>query len=282
MNVRMWEHPATRRNLATLKRDGVLVVGPTEGDMACGEFGFGRMVEPPAIADAIEAALSGQSRALKGLHVLVTSGPTHEPLDPVRYLANRSSGKQGHAIAAAAARAGAEVTLVSGPVSIPDPAGVSTIHVETAAEMLSAVERALPANIAIFCAAVADWRPAETHEGKLKKGLNAPATLSLVANPDILASVAHRTTDRPALVIGFAAETADVLAYAQDKLAKKACDLIVANDVGAETGVMGGDLNKVHIVSKDAIDHWPKLTKDDVADRLIALVATKFAPGSRV
>jgi phosphopantothenoylcysteine decarboxylase / phosphopantothenate---cysteine ligase len=281
MNVRMWDHPATRRNIATLKQDGVMFVGPDEGEMACGEYGFGRMAEPPVIADAIEASFAPQARSLAGRHVLVTSGPTFEPLDPVRFIANRSSGKQGHAIAAAAARAGAKVTLVSGPVAIPDPAGVTTLHVETAREMLAAVEAALPADCAIFCAAVADWRPVAEHSDKLKKGIDAPSTLELVANPDILSTIAHQAQQRPPLVIGFAAETANVLGYAQDKLAKKACDLIVANDVGAETGVMGGDLNTVHIVSKDAIDHWPKLTKDDVAERLVALVATKFASGSR-
>jgi phosphopantothenoylcysteine decarboxylase/phosphopantothenate--cysteine ligase len=286
MNVRMWQHAATQRNIETLKGDGVLFVGPDEGEMACGEFGPGRMAEPSVIADAIEAALSQRmsllgSGSLIGRHVLVTSGPTHEAIDPVRYIANRSSGKQGHAIAAAAARAGARVTLVSGPVAIPDPQGVTTAHVETAAEMLRAVEAALPADIAVFCAAVADWR-VETQSGdKLKKTEGGPPTLALTPNPDILATIAHRKGERPSLVVGFAAETSNLIDYARGKLDKKACDLIVANDVGGDSGVMGGDMNTVHIVSKDAIDSWPKLSKAAVAERLVALFATKFAPKAR-
>jgi phosphopantothenoylcysteine decarboxylase / phosphopantothenate---cysteine ligase len=276
MNVRMWEHPATQRNIETLKGDGILFVGPDQGDMACGEFGFGRMAEPVAIADAVEAALSPQFHLLEGRHVLVTSGPTHEPIDPVRYIANRSSGKQGHAIAAAAARAGARVTLVSGPVNLPVPPGVSLRPVETAEQMLVAVERALPADIAIFCAAVADWRVEHESGQKLKKTEAGPPALTLAQNPDILATIAHRTKDRPALVIGFAAETANVIDYALAKLERKACDLIVANDVGGDNDVMGGDMNTVHIVSKDAVDHWPKLSKTEVAERLIGLCATKF------
>ncbi len=287
MNVRMWQHAATQRNIETLKGDGVLFVGPDEGEMACGEFGPGRMAEPSVIADAIEAALSQRmsllgSGSLIGRHVLVTSGPTHEAIDPVRYIANRSSGKQGHAIAAAAARAGARVTLVSGPVAIPDPQGVTTAHVETASEMLRAVEAALPADIAVFCAAVADWR-VETQSGdKLKKTEGGPPALALTPNPDILATIAHRKGERPSLVVGFAAETSNVIDYARSKLDKKACDLIVANDVGGDSGVMGGDMNTVHIVSKDAVDSWPKLSKADVAERLVALFATKFAPKVRL
>ncbi len=281
MNVRMWQHAATARNIATLKSDGILLVGPDEGAMACGEFGPGRMAEPIAIADAIEAALAPASRLLKGRHVLVTSGPTHEPIDPVRYIANRSSGKQGHAIAAAAARAGARVTLVSGPVSIPHPVGVTVIPVETATEMLAAVERSLPADIAVFCAAVADWHVASQSGEKLKKTDAGPPALSLSPNPDILSTIGHLTTNRPSLIVGFAAETSNVIDYARGKLEKKACDLIVANDVGGDSGVMGGEMNTVHIVSKDAIDSWPKLSKVEVAERLIALFATKFAKAGR-
>jgi phosphopantothenoylcysteine decarboxylase/phosphopantothenate--cysteine ligase len=281
MNVRMWQHAATQRNIATLKADGILFVGPDDGAMACGEFGPGRMAEPVAIADAIEAALSPGSRLLEGRHVLVTSGPTHEPIDPVRYIANRSSGKQGHAIAAAAARAGAKVTLVSGPVSIPHPVGVTVIPVETADEMLRAVQQSLPADIAVFCAAVADWRVASQSEGKLKKTEAGPPALSLTPNPDILSTIGHLAANRPSLIVGFAAETSNVIEYARGKLDKKACDLIVANDVGGDSGVMGGDMNTVHIVSKDAIDSWPKLSKTAVAERLVALFATKFAPKAR-
>ena len=280
MNVRMWQHTATQRNIATLISDGILLIGPDEGPMACGEFGLGRMAEPVAIANAIEAALAPTSRLLEGRHVLVTSGPTHEPIDPVRYIANRSSGKQGHAIATAAARAGARVTLVSGPVSIPNPVGVTVIPVETAAEMLAAVEQSLPADIAVFCAAVADWHVASQSGDKLKKTEAGPPTLSLVPNPDILSTIGHRTTNRPSLIVGFAAETSNILVYARGKLDKKACDLIVANDVSGESGVMGGDMNTVHLVSKDAIDSWPKLSKAEVAERLIALFATKFAKTS--
>lgn len=295
MNPRMWEHPATRRNMAQLAKDGVLVVGPNSGAMAeRGENGPGRMAEPHEILAAIEQALAGEARLsptigflgrnpggtvpsgpkpLAGRRVLITSGPTHEPIDPVRYIANRSSGKQGHAIAAAAAAAGASVTLVSGPVTIPDPQGVETVHVESAREMLAAVEAALPADIAIFAAAVADWRVAEEAPGKLKKhpGEAVPA-LALVENPDILATVAAREIDRPSLVVGFAAETDNVIDYARAKLTKKGCDLIVANDVGG-TGVMGGDANTVHLVTADTVETWPTLPKAEVATRLVAHLA---------
>lgn len=301
MNPRMWEHPATRRNMAQLEKDGVLVIGPNSGAMAeRGESGPGRMAEPQEILAAIEQALAGEAKVsptigflgrnpggnatggpkpLAGKRVLITSGPTHEPIDPVRYIANRSSGKQGHAIAAAAAAAGASVTLVSGPVTIPDPAGVETIHVESAREMLAAVEGALPADIAIFAAAVADWRVAEAAPGKLKKqaGADAPA-LALVENPDILATVAAREIDRPGLVVGFAAETDNVIDYARAKLAKKGCDLIVANDVGG-TGVMGGDANTVHLVTADSVETWPTLPKSEVATRLIAHLADMAKAG---
>ncbi|KPH79669.1 phosphopantothenoylcysteine decarboxylase [Bosea vaviloviae] len=292
MNPRMWQHPATRRNMAQLEKDGVLVVGPNSGAMAeRGESGPGRMAEPAEILAAIERALAdeapgqraigflgrlpggaGEQGALAGRHVLVTSGPTHEAIDPVRYIANRSSGKQGHALAAAAAAAGARVTLVSGPVAIPDPEGVETVHVESAREMLAAVEAALPADIAIFAAAVADWRVADATPEKMKKDGSGLPPLALIENPDILATVAHRQSARPALVVGFAAETQNVIAYAQAKLARKGCDLIVANDVGG-TGVMGGDANTVHLVTRDGVENWPTLAKQEVATRLMAHIA---------
>jgi phosphopantothenoylcysteine decarboxylase/phosphopantothenate--cysteine ligase len=279
MNVRMWLHPATQRNLATLRADGVRVVGPNEGAMAEAEFGPGRLAEPLEIVAAVEALLA-PSGALASKRVIVTSGPTHEAIDPVRYIANRSSGKQGHAIARAAAEAGAAVTLVSGPVPIPDPPGVITVHVESAREMLSAVEAALPADIGIFAAAVADWRSAGEAGQKIKKDGGALPPLQLVENPDILATVARRNEGRPPLVVGFAAETQDVVAYAKAKLARKGCDLIVANDVSPGTGVMGGDRNSVHLVSAAGVETWPTLAKDEVARRLIAhLAALVPAPG---
>ena len=275
MNVRMWLHAATRRNVDRLQADGVSFVGPDEGDMACGEFGPGRMAEADRIADAVEDALRPHGgRPLAGRHVLVTSGPTHEPIDPVRYIANRSSGKQGHAIAAACARLGARVTLVSGPVMIPDPPGVDVVHVETAAKMLDAVDMALPADAAVFCAAVADWRVAAQGGEKLKKDGKGPPLLSLVENPDILATTALRTVDRPALVVGFAAETEKVIAHAKEKLRRKGCDWIVANDVSPSTGVMGGDSNTVHLVSAAAVESWPTMTKAAVADALARRIAS--------
>ncbi|UHC16514.1 bifunctional phosphopantothenoylcysteine decarboxylase/phosphopantothenate--cysteine ligase CoaBC [Methylobacterium currus] len=281
MNVRMWLHPATQRNLALLKGDGVHVVGPNVGRMAEAETGPGRMAEPDEIADAVEALLAGQegearrgAKPLAGRHLLVTSGPTHEPIDPVRYLANRSSGKQGHAIAAAAAAAGARVTLVSGPVTLADPPGVTVVRIETAREMLAAVEAALPADIAVFAAAVADWRPASFGDEKIKKGPEGPPPLTLTENPDILATIARRTEGRPPLVVGFAAETTDVIAHARAKIARKGCDLIVANDVSAATGVMGGDRNSVHLIGRDgSLETWPVLAKDEVARRLVARLA---------
>ena len=281
MNLRMWLHPATQRNVATLRGDGMLFVGPGDGAMACGEFGPGRISEPLEIVAAVEAALAGdtviplpmeQPPVLAGLRVIVTSGPTHEPIDPVRYIANRSSGKQGHAIAKAAADAGASVVLVSGPVSVPDPAGVKTFHVETARQMLEAVEASLPADIFIGAAAVADWRVGAALVEKLKKGASGPPTLGLVENPDILATVASHVR-RPRLVVGFAAETEKVIDHAQAKLARKKCDLIVANDVSPATGVMGGDANTVHLVSKSGVETWPTLPKAEVAQRLIAQLA---------
>jgi phosphopantothenoylcysteine decarboxylase/phosphopantothenate--cysteine ligase len=245
--------------------------------MAEAEFGPGRMAEPLEIAAAVEALLGERRGAgpLAGKHVLVTSGPTHEPIDPVRYIANRSSGKQGHAIARAAAEAGARVTLVSGPVTLPDPPGVNTVHVESARDMLAAVEAALPADIGVFAAAVADWRTASAAAAKMKKDGSGLPPLGLVENPDILATVARRTEGRPPLVVGFAAETDNVIAYAQAKLARKGCDLIVANDVSAGTGVMGGDANTVHLVSASGVETWPTLSKDEVARRLIANLAER-------
>ena len=271
MNVRMWEHPATRRNMATLRADGIHAVGPNVGAMAEAEWGPGRMAEPTEIADAVEALLSrGVGVPLRGRRVLVTSGPTHEPIDPVRYIANRSSGRQGHAIAAAAAAAGGEVTLVSGPVALPDPPGVRVVRVESAREMLAAAEAALPVDIAIFAAAVADWRVADEAGQKLKKDGGAIPPLALVENPDILARVARRLEGRPALVVGFAAETERVVEHARAKLARKGCDLIVANDVSPGTGTLGGERNTVHLVTQDGVETWPTLDKDEVARRLIA------------
>jgi phosphopantothenoylcysteine decarboxylase/phosphopantothenate--cysteine ligase len=272
MNVRMWTHAATQRNCASLKSDGIAFVGPDEGEMACGEFGPGRMAEPAAIADAAARMLVAEG-PLSGRRILVTSGPTHEPIDPVRYIANRSSGKQGHAIAAAAARLGAEVTLVSGPVAIPNPPGVKTIRVETARQMMQAVQNAMPADCAIFCAAVADWRVANEGGQKFKKEAGGLPALSLTENPDILATLSHMSDNRPELVIGFAAETEKVIAHAQSKLARKGCDWIVANDVSHEGGVMGGDMNTVHLVTKDGVEDWPKMGKDAVAEKLVARIA---------
>jgi len=272
MNVRMWTHAATQRNCASLKSDGIAFVGPDEGEMACGEFGPGRMAEPAAIADAAARMLVAEG-PLTGRRILVTSGPTHEPIDPVRYIANRSSGKQGHAIAAAAARLGAEVTLVSGPVAIPNPPGVKTIRVETARQMMQAVQDAMPADCAIFCAAVADWRVANEGGQKFKKEAGGLPALSLTENPDILATLSYMSDNRPELVIGFAAETEKVIAHAQSKLARKGCDWIVANDVSHEGGVMGGDMNTVHLVTKDGVEDWPKMGKDAVAEKLVARIA---------
>lgn len=281
MNPRMWLNPATRRNVAQLKADGIEFVGPAVGEMAeANEAGPGRLVEVPELVAAIEAKLgakptaAAQASALSGRHVLVTSGPTHEPIDPVRYIANRSSGKQGHAIAAAAVHAGARVTLVSGPVALPDPAGVAVLHVETAAQMMDAVRESLPADVAIFTAAVADWRAETPAVLKLKKARNAgPPKLHLVENDDILSTIASSLRDRPALVIGFAAETDDVIAYARKKRKSKGADWIVANDVSPSTGIMGGDRNRVHLVTASGVEDWPEMAKDDVAERLIARAA---------
>ncbi|MEA5160030.1 bifunctional phosphopantothenoylcysteine decarboxylase/phosphopantothenate--cysteine ligase CoaBC [Cereibacter johrii] len=274
MNVRMWQHPATQRNLATLGRDGVLAVGPNEGDMACGEYGPGRMAEPMEILAAIEAALG--AGPLAGRRVLVTSGPTHEPIDPVRYIANRSSGAQGTAIAAALRDLGARVTFVTGPATVPPPAGVELVRVETAREMMAAVEAALPVEAAIFAAAVADWRVENASGSKMKKGTGGPA-LSFAENPDILATVARRAEGRPRLVVGFAAETDEVLAHATAKRARKGCDWIVANDVSPGTGIMGGTENAVHLITEAGIEDWPRMDKAAVAERLAARIAERIA-----
>lgn len=279
MNPAMWAHPATQRNVATLKADGIAFIGPERGEMAeSGEAGLGRMAEPLAIVESalglLQAGSAPQAGPLSGKHVVITSGPTHEPIDPVRYIANRSSGKQGHAIAAAAAEAGARVTLISGPVTLPDPAGVSVIHVETAKEMLAAVEAALPADVAVMAAAVADWRVAQEGSEKIKKdGSGQPPALALVENPDILSTVGHLSGNRPKLVVGFAAETQNLIANAQGKLQRKAADWIVANDVSPATGVMGGDANTVRIVTHDGIEDWPTLNKTEVAQRLVERIA---------
>lgn len=274
MNVRMWQHPATRATMATLAARGVAIVGPDEGDMACGEFGPGRLAEPPAILEAIAAMLG--AGPLKGRHALVTSGPTHEPIDPVRFIANRSSGRQGHAIAAALAALGARVTLVSGPVTLPDPPGVAVARVETAAQMLAACTGALPADVAICAAAVADWRVAEPATGKIKKVPGAPPPgLTLTANPDILATLSAPGPLRPRLVVGFAAETGDLLACAAEKRARKRCDWIIANDVSR--GVFGEGDNSVHIVTEGGTESWPSLPKTEVAARLAQRIAAAFA-----
>ncbi|HWT62027.1 MAG TPA: bifunctional phosphopantothenoylcysteine decarboxylase/phosphopantothenate--cysteine ligase CoaBC [Ochrobactrum sp.] len=272
MNPAMWENPATKRNRMTLEKDGVRFIGPEKGEMAeSGEAGTGRMSEPLAIIAAIETLLAPQAKPLAGKTIVMTSGPTHEPIDPVRYIANRSSGKQGHAIAAALTKLGATVHLVSGPVTIPDPQGVDVIHVETAREMQAAVESHLPADAAVMVAAVADWRTANAADQKIKKqpGESAP-TLSMVENPDILAGVGH-SAKRPGLVVGFAAETQDVLANAGRKLEKKGADWIVANDVSGD--VMGGDRNRVRILSRSGIEEWPEMSKEQVAEKLAEKIA---------
>jgi phosphopantothenoylcysteine decarboxylase/phosphopantothenate--cysteine ligase len=276
MNPRMWDHAATQRNVAQLGADGIRMVGPNDGEMAeSGERGVGRMAEPLEIVAAIEGlfAKPGGRRLLAGRRLLITSGPTHEPIDPVRYIANRSSGKQGHAIAKAAAQAGADVTLVSGPVNLPDPQGALTVHVTTARDMLAAVEKSLPADVAIFAAAVADWGIAKPGEQKIKKAKGGLPSLPLIENPDILATVAHLKSSRPKLVVGFAAETENVVEHAKAKLRRKGCDWIVANDVSPQSGVMGGDRNTVHLVTDNGVESWPSQSKDDVARALIARVA---------
>ena len=272
MNVRMWQHPATIENIQTLKDRGVLVVGPEEGEMACGEFGFGRMSEVDDIVREIESFFPAANR-LKGKRALVTSGPTVEAIDPVRYIANRSSGKQGHAIASALAGLGAETTLVSGPSNEPDPSGVTVVHVESANDMLAACQKALPADIAVCAAAVSDWRVAEQAVSKMKKNGSAPAPLELTLNPDILQTLAEPGNLRPALVIGFAAETDDVVSYATKKRVSKGCDWIVANDVSQGNRIFGGTDNTVHVISDDGVEDWPKMSKQQVAQRLALRIA---------
>jgi len=281
MNVRMWEHKATQRNIAQLAQDGVGFIGPDDGDMACGEFGPGRLSETPDIIAALENHFSTATGPLAGRHILVTSGPTHEPIDPVRYLANRSSGKQGHAIAGSLASLGAQVTLVAGPTAQPTPPGVKIVHVETARDMLAACQTALPADGVICAAAVADWRVVQDAEQKMKKGPDGVPALALTENPDILATISQLPNgQRPALVVGFAAETEKVIEHATAKLARKKCDWLVANDVSPESGVMGGDMNTVHVLSATGRDDWPQLSKTEVADRLARKVADYFSTSS--
>jgi phosphopantothenoylcysteine decarboxylase/phosphopantothenate--cysteine ligase len=276
MNVRMWLHPATQRNLRMLQGDGVAFVGPDEGAMACGEFGPGRMAEPEAIFAAVMGALSGAPRPLTGKHVLVTAGPTVEPLDPVRVLTNRSSGKQGYAIAAALAALGARVTLVTGPTALATPAGVDRRDIETAMEMLEACRAALPADAAVCVAAVSDWRPDTVFGVKLKKGKGGPPAVSLVENPDILALLSATGPTRPTLVVGFAAETEDLKANAEAKLARKGCDWIVANDV-SEAAIMGGEDNEVLVIDAKSAERWPRASKAEIARRLAARIAEALA-----
>jgi phosphopantothenoylcysteine decarboxylase / phosphopantothenate---cysteine ligase len=274
MNVRMWTHAATQRNISTLKMDGVHFIGPNDGEMACGEFGPGRMAEPLEIVAAIERVLAPQPKLLTGKHVLITAGPTREAIDPVRYISNHSSGKQGYAIAEAAVALGAQVTLISGPVSLPLPPGVGVMPVTSADEMLKAFQSSLPADIAIFAAAVADWKVADVAAEKIKKKKDGSLPqLSFSENPDIVQTVGALKNQRPKLVVGFAAETENLFNNAKAKLAKKGCDLIVANDVSPETGVFNGDVNTVHIVTSKGVESWPKLSKQEVAMRLMTLLA---------
>ncbi len=275
MNVRMWTHPATQRNLATLQDDGVLVVGPNEGDMACGEYGPGRMAEVPEIIASIDASLT--DGPLSGKHVLVTSGPTHESIDPVRYIANRSSGAQGTAIAKALAALGADVTFVTGPADIAPPMDMTVVQVQTAQDMLEAVQAARPADAAVFAAAVADWHVANAGDSKIKKDGAGLPQLEFAENPDILATVSQMTKDRPKLVVGFAAETDDLIANATAKRLRKQCDWIVANDVSPETGIMGGSENAVTLISDQGAESWPRMTKDAVAATLAARIAEALA-----
>jgi len=276
MNVMMWQHVATQQNFRTLLARGIISLGPNAGDLACGEIGSGRMAEPLEIVDAVIAHFAGNERPLAGRRALVTSGPTHEPIDPVRYIANRSSGKQGHAIAAILALQGADVTLVSGPTHEPTPPGVTLRPIETAAEMLAACQAALPVDVAVCAAAVADWRVAEVPGHKLKKGDGGPPSLALVENPDILATLSKPGPARPTLVVGFAAETRDVVAQATEKRRRKGCDWILANDVAPETGTFGGDANTIHLIDDTGVEHWPTLTKQAVAERLALRIAARL------
>lgn len=278
MNVRMWDHPATQRNIAMLKADGISFVGPNSGDMACGEYGAGRMAEPAEILAAIDRHLS--DGPLRGRRILVTSGPTHEPIDPVRYIANRSSGAQGAAIAAALRDLGAHVVFVTGPADVPPPSGVEVVRVESAADMLRETTTALPVDAAVFAAAVADWRVSSASGSKIKKVNGALPELRLAENPDILATVSQMTSDRPSLVIGFAAETDDVIANATAKRVRKGCDWIVANDVSPATGIMGGSENQVTLITEQGADTWPRMTKDDTARALAARIADAMGQGA--
>ena len=280
MNVRMWRHPATQRNVETLRRDGVVLVGPADGEMACGEFGPGRMAEPGEILDHIIAMLEPRPQPLAGRKVMITAGPTREPIDPVRFISNHSSGKQGYAIARAAVELGAETVLISGPVSLAIPPGVQMMPVETAQEMLAACEGEMPADIAIFTAAVADWRVADVATDKLKKSAGKPPALSLAENPDILATIA-RGSPRPEIVVGFAAETERVTGNAMEKLRRKGCDLILANDVSTGSGVFGGDRNKVHLISASGTESWPEMDKNEVGRRLMERLAHMLEPHQR-
>ena len=284
MNVRMWENQATQDNMKTLERRGISVLGPVEGEMACNEFGFGRMVEPDEIVDAIKARINTESVSkqyplnltLKGKRILVTSGPTVEPIDPVRFIANRSSGRQGHAIATALQQAGAEVLLVSGPVNIPDPDGVETIKVESAVDMLNACQKQLPVDAAICAAAVADWRVASRGTDKIKKQDGTIPTLELTENPDILATLSQPGSGRPSLVVGFAAETENTVTHATAKRSRKGCDWILANDVSEGTGTFGGDKNRIHFITDGGVEDWPEMSKSDVALELTRRIATHF------
>lgn len=269
MNVRMWTHAATRRNLETLKRDGVSIIGPNDGEMACGEFGPGRMAEPLEIVAAIEQKLQPGGRPLAGKKVLITAGPTREAIDPVRYISNHSSGKQGYAIAEAAVALGAQTVLVSGPVNLAIPPGVAMMPVESAQQMLKTCEGELPCDIAIFTAAVADWRAASVAETKIKKNEGRIPSLAVTENPDVLQTIATRKHNRPAIAVGFAAETEKIVEHAREKLARKGCDMIVANDVSAAAGVFGSDRNKVHIVTAQGVESWPDMQKREVAERLM-------------
>ena len=278
MNPAMWSHPATQRTVGTLEGDGLHFVGPNAGEMAeAGEAGMGRMAEPMEIVHALEDLLDDDVKPLAGRRAVVTSGPTREPIDPVRYISNHSSGKQGHAIAAALARAGAEVILVSGPVAIDDPRNVTVVDVETAEQMKDAVEKALPADIAVFVAAVADWRVANAADEKMKKGVDGPPALAMTENPDILAGVGNRSEGRPALVVGFAAETEEIETHARAKLAKKGADWIVANDVSPETGTFGGDANTVTLVTASGAERWERASKAAIAERLVARIVERCA-----
>jgi phosphopantothenoylcysteine decarboxylase/phosphopantothenate--cysteine ligase len=278
MNVRMWEHAATQANMALLSERGVLSVGPAEGDMACGEYGFGRLAEPEDILAAIDGFFRAGAR-LKGKRALVTSGPTHEAIDPVRYIANRSSGRQGHAIADALARLGAETTLVSGPTNLADPAGVRVVRVESADDMLAACQEALPVDVAVCAAAVADWKVATASAQKLKKGGDLPR-LELAQNPDILATLAAPGQARPALVVGFAAETEKVVEHATAKRAKKGCDWILANDVASASGTFGGATNRIHLIGEQGVETWPEMTKTAVAAELAERIAAHLTAGA--